>query len=1222
MGVSEMHNVEAGRRGSFRCSSRSAAQSPRFAVRGVSVGLALAALVSSCDSKPVGSHDDDPVAVEGGRVANPEVNAWRPRGPALPAGVGGARNTPGNAFWGSTLGPAATGTGGTGPEGPSLLAFSLFCGDGVRDVSDPIQEECDDGLGDEADLCTNRCQVADTAVVPLSETVPAPPALAHRYLGEGRHPVAGSAHGFGVTFVDASAEPPAIGLSIFDPAGDPRASISPSAGASPVLFASPVVAALPNGDYAVAWTDFDVDGDELGVALRRVTPAPIPGGGIDPPVVGAALGATLSPLSFANGLTNFSQYDADLIVVGDALVAAWTDETDPLTAPDIRYRTFSASGAPGSAFSPTSGDRILSQSEDLEGNVALAPFGTSFAAAWRSVKSSGLETIEVFALSGQHRWSVSTAPGGHLPAAAEDRPALAELDETHLLLLFTVGTDPGGTSVANVGRLRAAVLDTQNTSEIAVFALEPLDPAYSDPSISQSQPSLARTATRWYAAWRTSSLSGDANGEDAWLARIQPNLGGGAPELLVDVEVRVPRWPSGSFGDQRAPSLAAVPPLLGTEGLPGPAPDGALALAWTDYGQTLGPSQGKPDVLTAFLPEPIVRFPQHVDCTVTDPCDHGEGDCDSNDECLPGLVCPVNSGNGPNFGLSPDMDACVPPHCANGVQDLDETNVDCGGADCGQCLCGDGIFMPIVGEECDEAGNTPDCDSDCTLPECGDGLHNPEAGEICDGAGNTPTCDSDCTLPECGDGIINTAAGEVCDPSVVSGCRPDCQGYTSCSDPTLCPLFIEHKGGTQPTGDNFIDAQLRIRNNTGQPVPISQLRIRYWFTRHDDALACSSPLSFNTPCYVPGGGTPGTCSNVSFSVAHSSPAYHFVDTYVDATFSGGEVIAPGAFRELNFQIIRTLPGNQVEHNDYSYQSNTSHSPNPKIALYRNNQLVWGVEPSEVRFCGDGLTTGCETCDSSGMNSPTCDADCTAVVCGDGLVNAAAGETCEPQQLPESATCDRDCTARVCGDGHVNPVGGEVCEPSLIVDCSNDCHQSVCGPTPIPFGVCRSDCTGFNSGCTNGSLCLKTQYRPGPGDASGDAQIRPHFKIVNNGFAPVPLSQLKIRYYFTIDGASTLQHFCDYAGLPGGAGCSQITRNVVTMSPTRPGADRYLELAFSGGGTLAPCESTGEIQIRLNKSSFANFNESNDYSYQSTSSFVDRAQIVVLRNNQVIWGTPP
>lgn len=66
-------------------------------------------------------------------------------------------------------------------------------------------------------------------------------------------------------------------------------------------------------------------------------------------------------------------------------------------------------------------------------------------------------------------------------------------------------------------------------------------------------------------------------------------------------------------------------------------------------------------------------------------CASGQGDCDSDAECAPGLICGID--NGPSFGLPSGHDVCVPPHCKNGVRDADsgETGVDKGGP-CGADL--------------------------------------------------------------------------------------------------------------------------------------------------------------------------------------------------------------------------------------------------------------------------------------------------------------------------------------------------------------------------------------------------------------------------------------------------------------------------------------------------------------------------------------------------------
>jgi cysteine-rich repeat protein len=78
-------------------------------------------------------------------------------------------------------------------------------------------------------------------------------------------------------------------------------------------------------------------------------------------------------------------------------------------------------------------------------------------------------------------------------------------------------------------------------------------------------------------------------------------------------------------------------------------------------------------------------------CTADCLCGAGQGDCDANAECQPGLVC--GRSKLISYGF-PAGDACVAAHCINKIKDVDETQVDCGGS-CGSCAasgpaCGDG----------------------------------------------------------------------------------------------------------------------------------------------------------------------------------------------------------------------------------------------------------------------------------------------------------------------------------------------------------------------------------------------------------------------------------------------------------------------------------------------------------------------------------------------------
>jgi cysteine-rich repeat protein len=658
----------------------------------------VACLAVSCASTPSEPSPDPQSAAGGASGAAGTTHGTIEPAPGGPLGIGdfavksaGGASASGGSANGGGAGTAAPPAGSGG--GPPLTSVS--CGDGIRDTTVQTQEECDDGPGAGADLCTELCQVSDAVAVR------GPAAGRSRYLGEGRHPAAAGLYGFGVVFVEPDPEPPVIGLSVFDAAGDPRARFDVSGGSSPVLFASPTVAALEDGGYAVAWTDHGGDGDGLGVALRRVTPNSV--NGALPPESGFEGSVTLSPLQFATGKEAFSQYDADLLRVGDQLIIAWTDASDANTGPDIRYRVFDAAGSGANRFLALDEERSLSNSVAFEGNVALAPFGSTWAAAFRSAGSAE-ETIEVVVPGEDLVWSI----GPHLPGAPEDRPALAELDENHLLVLFSVGTDPENTGIGNVFRLRAAVLARSASAPLAELDLPPLDPAYQALTVSQSHPSLVRAGDVLFAAYRTASLVADPNAEDVFSQVLawEDNA------LSPIVENPIPRFPDGSLGDQRFPALAVGPRQIGTSGLPEPAPLGALVIAWDDYGATVEATQGQPDVLVQHWPLPVVRV---------DEPDPGE--------CGDGVV------------QAPRGETC---------DDGNTTNTDACPSTCLVATCGDGFVRAGV-EECDPGpppGN-PGCNSDCTLPSCGylPGDQACATGEYCDDDGQCRTSPCNSTDP-------------------------------------------------------------------------------------------------------------------------------------------------------------------------------------------------------------------------------------------------------------------------------------------------------------------------------------------------------------------------------------------------------------------------------------------------------------------------------------------
>ncbi len=162
-------------------------------------------------------------------------------------------------------------------------------------------------------------------------------------------------------------------------------------------------------------------------------------------------------------------------------------------------------------------------------------------------------------------------------------------------------------------------------------------------------------------------------------------------------------------------------------------------------------------------------------------------------------------------------------------------------------------------------------------------------------------------------------------------------------------------------------------------------------------------------------------------------------------------------------------------------------------------------------CGDGLVNNGEDCDDGNdIDTDACRTDCTAARCGDGVINElvegcddgnAVTEVCD-YGLEACTVCAADCTEQagitsICGDGHVDADAGEACDDGdangttdcaygedACQLCSNGCRQiagetSVCGDGIIDEAngeECDDGIDGGN-GCTNDcrrprELCLE------------------------------------------------------------------------------------------------------------------------------------------------------
>jgi len=155
----------------------------------------------------------------------------------------------------------------------------------------------------------------------------------------------------------------------------------------------------------------------------------------------------------------------------------------------------------------------------------------------------------------------------------------------------------------------------------------------------------------------------------------------------------------------------------------------------------------------------------------------------------------------------------------------------------------------------------------------------------------------------------------------------------------------------------------------------------------------------------------------------------------------------------------------------------------------------------------------------------------------------------------------------------------------------------------------------SGGSATGNLIV--QYRVGDTSAT-DNQIKAHFIIKNTGSSAVDLSTLKLRYYFTKDGSAAVNAWIDWAQI----GASNVSATIGAATGTN--ADTYVELSFaSGAGSILAGGQSGEIQVRLSKADWSNFNESNDYSYDGTkTAYADWNKVALFQNGTLVWGVTP
>lgn len=370
--------------------------------------------------------------------------------------------------------------------------------------------------------------------------------------------------------------------------------------------------------------------------------------------------------------------------------------------------------------------------------------------------------------------------------------------------------------------------------------------------------------------------------------------------------------------------------------------------------------------------------------------------------------------------------------------------------------------------------------------------------------------------------------------------------------------------------DGAILPRLRLVNNTPLDIPLSELKMRYWYTI-DTAASQSFQCDYTSAFSCPNSNITGTFTTLYTGNANKTS---LSDTYVEVGFtsSAGTLPAGGEFATY-LRMAKVNPNTYVKTNDYSFDSNRADRARwERLTVYRNGSLVWGIEPTSGTILTQTPTR------TATMYVPTVTYTKTPVPAASATKTfTAAAPSATKSSTPLAATTTKTVTKT----------------------------------STLGASTATRTSTPVSATATTGTGGLKMRIEKDPSGTDNNAGVSFYTQLVNTGSSAV--SNVSMRFYFTLDGTYTASQYVldKYYDQCNGS----------LQGPTLASGTTYYYTVNCSGSLAAG--SSWQVNMGMHLSDWSNnFVATNDWWHTSSAlptTYTDWAYVPGYVNGARVWG---